>query len=155
MRVTDFLADQDVPFETVLHAPAFTAQKLARFTHVPGRQVAKSVLLRGPRQYYLAVVPAIHHVDLEALADALGEPIRLATEDEVNDLFLDCERGALTPFGSLYGLVTLLDTSFHPDALVLFEAQRHFLAIRMLCRDFESLEHPRRLSFARRARPGV
>jgi Ala-tRNA(Pro) deacylase len=149
MRVSQFLSDQCVAFETVLHPPAFTAQKRAKYLHVPGRQVAKCVLLVGPTGYVLAVLPATHHVDLEAVARAVGGPVRLADGDEVADVFRDCEWGALAPFGMLYGVMTLLDASLDPDAWVVFQAHLHAVAIRMRCRDFERLERPRRLAFAR------
>src|SRR5687768_9317974 len=68
MWIADFLAEHQVPFETIVHAPAFTAQKRARFLHVPGRQVAKGVLLKGPCGYFLAVLPAPQHVDTEVLS---------------------------------------------------------------------------------------
>ena len=83
MRVPDFLVAQAVPFESLLHPPAFTAQKRARFLHLPGRQVAKVVLLHGPDGYVLAVLPATRHVDAERLAAALGGPVRLADDAEI------------------------------------------------------------------------
>ena len=149
MRVPDFLREQEVAFETVWHPPAFTAQKRARCLHVPGRQLAKSVLLAGPSGHVLAVLPAPQQVDLEALAEALGGPVRLANATEVGEVFRDCEWGVLTPFGRLYGLPTLLEDSIDEGAVIDFEAHLHAITIRMRCRDFERLERPRRLRFAR------
>ena len=148
IRSSLFLADQEVRFETVIHPPAYTAQRLAKHLHVSGRRVAKSVLLVCPSGYYLAVLPATHIVDMTAIGKAVGTPVRLARADEVADLFNDCERGTLAPFGRLYGVTTLLDDSFAPSTELVFEAQRHSLAIRMNCRDFERVERPRRLRFA-------
>jgi Ala-tRNA(Pro) deacylase len=149
MRLPQFLNDQSVPFETMLHPPAFTAHKRAKYLGVPGRQVAKCVLLTGRGGHVLAVLPATHRVDLGAVARAVGGPVRLANADEIADVFRDCEWGALAPFGTLYGLKTLLDTLVDPETLIVFAAQRHAVAIRMRCRDFERLERPRRLAFAR------
>jgi len=153
MRVHDYLAEQHVPFETLVHPPAFTAEKRAHFLHVPGRQVVKCVLLACGREFVLAVLPATHEIDTRALAAALGGPVRLAEPDEMSHVFSDCEWGVLSPFGPLYGLPTLLDASFDPAALILFEAHAHAVAIRMLCRDYERLERPRRLDFARPKAP--
>jgi Ala-tRNA(Pro) deacylase len=149
MRVPDFLVARDVPFETLLHPPAFTAQKRARFLHLPGREVAKVVLLHGPEGYVLAVLPAPRHIDPERVALALGGPVRLADDDEIARVFPDCEWGVVPPFGTLYGLPVLLDESITPDTLMVFETTTHVEAVRMLCRDFERLEHPRRLPLAR------
>jgi Ala-tRNA(Pro) deacylase len=149
MRVPLFLTDQQVPFDTLIHPPAFTAQRRAKYLRVPGRQLAKSVLLAGANGYRLAVLPATHRVDTERVARELGEPFRLATDQEIADVFRDCEWGALAPFGTLYGLSTILDDTLDPDALMVFEAQTHAVAIRMRCRDFERLEKPHRFRFAK------
>jgi Ala-tRNA(Pro) deacylase len=149
MRVPDFLAAQAVPFESLLHPPAFTAQKRARFLHLPGRQVAKVVLLHGPDGYVLAVVPATRRVDAERLAAALGGPVRLADDAEIVRVFPDCEWGVVPPFGTLYGLPVVLDDSIPADALMVFETTTQAVAVRMLCRDFERLERPRRMALAR------
>src|SRR5262245_56882613 len=149
MRVPQFLTEQRVAFDKVIHPPAFTAQRRARFLGISGKRVVKSVLLAGPDGYLLAVLPAVCQVDTEALARALGGPVRLASADEIAEVFRDCEWGVMTPFGTLYGLPTLLEESVDPDALIAFEAHTHSIAIRMRCRDLERLEKPRRLRFAR------
>jgi Ala-tRNA(Pro) deacylase len=149
MRVMQFLSEQRVTFEPLVHPPAFTAQKRAKYLHVPGRQVAKTVLLRGPDGYVLAVVPATHQVDTQALARVLGGPVRLATDREIGEVFPDCEWGVVPPFGTLYGLPTLLDESLAPDSWITFEAHTHAEAVRLTCRDFERLERPRRLRFGK------
>ena len=76
MRVPQFLTDHCVPFETVVHPPSFTAQKLARRLHISGRHVAKSVLLASEMTYYLAVLPAALRVDLSTVGDYLGVPVK-------------------------------------------------------------------------------
>lgn len=151
MRLAQYLADHHVAFETIPHPPAFTASRRARVLHVPGRQVAKCVLLHGPEGYVVAVLPATHQVDLDAAAKALGGPVRLASAAEVADRFLGCEWGALAPFGRLYDVPTVVDVSLGPDAVIVFEAESHFRAIRMHYRDFARLEEPRRLRLARPA----
>jgi Ala-tRNA(Pro) deacylase len=148
MFLSQFLADQHVAFETMVHPPAFTAQKRAKFLHIPGRQVVKCVVLCTGRGPVLAVLPAPRRVDLRRVVLALETDVRLAAEQEVIEVFRDCERGALTPFGRLYGLTTILEDSIAPETLIVFEAQSHGVAIRMRCRDYELLERPRRLAFA-------
>jgi Ala-tRNA(Pro) deacylase len=107
MCIREYLRSRHIPFETLLHQPTPSATKLAQSVHVPGRQVAKSVLLRTADRFVLAVLPATHRIDLTRLAYVLDCPeLRLATEDEVEHVFNDCERGTLPPFGRLYGLKT-------------------------------------------------
>jgi Ala-tRNA(Pro) deacylase len=150
MRIDTFLADQNVPFEALSHAPAFTAQKRAKHLHVSGSRVAKSVLLFGPEGFFLAVLPATHQIDNNQLGRDLGGPVRLATATEIADFFRDCEWGVVPPFGALYGLRTVVDDSLAPDAELVFETHTHFEAVRLRCADFERLERSRRLRFAHR-----
>lgn len=148
MGVAEFLMDHQVPFETIYHAPAFSAQKRAKYLHTPGKQVAKCVLLAGGSGYLLAVLPATRQIDLARLSAQLGEEVRVAAEREIAWVFRDCEWGVVSPFGSLYGLPTILDESVERDAVLVFEGRLHAESIRLLCSDYQSLERPRRLHFA-------
>lgn len=148
MRLAQFLSDQQVSFEEMVHPPAYTAQKLARSLHISGLQVVKSVLLKEPQGFILAVLPAAKLVDLTRLGHHYEGPVRLATMPELCEHFPDCEWGAVMPFGTLYGLPTILEASIPLDTMIVFEAQQHAIAIRMMCRDFLQLERPKRLCFA-------
>jgi len=149
MRIAAFLEDQRVPFESLPHPPAYSAQKRAKYLRVPGRQVAKSLLLRGPRGLFLAVLPATHHVDTERLAAELGGPVSFAADGDIAAVFQDCEWGVVPPFGALYGLPTVLDESLAPEDFIVFEGHTHVEAVRLRCADFERLESPRRARFGR------
>lgn len=149
MRVSEFLSGERVAFETLLHAPAYTAQHRAKYLGVSGNQVAKAVLLRGQEGYLLAVLPATKRIDTGVLSAELGGPISIATGQEVAVIFRDCEWGVVGPFGKLYGIPSILDSSIARDEMMIFESDTHAEAIRIRCRDYESLERPRRLSFAR------
>lgn len=148
MRIHQFLEDQRVPFETVVHAPAYTAQRRAKYLDISGSQLGKVVVLALPGEYVVAVLPATRRVNLDAVTRTLGSPVRLARLAEMAGLFLDCEPGAKTAFGKLYGLRTIVDESLAPDACIAFEAQRHSVAVLIRCRHFQELEKPIRFRFA-------
>jgi Ala-tRNA(Pro) deacylase len=150
MRIDTFLAEQKVTFETLPHPPAYSAQKRAKYLRISGRRVAKSVLVHGPDGLFLAILPATHQIDADLLARELGGAVRLATEGEIAALFRDCEWGVVPPFGTLYGLRSIVDDSLEPEAELVFEGHTHVEAVRLRCADFERLEHSRRLQFARR-----
>lgn len=150
MRIAEFLQGQRVAFEYLPHPLAFTATKRAKYLRLPGRQVAKCVLLRGPDGFLIAVLPATHQVDTVRLAQALDGPVRLADDRELGAIFRDCEWGVVPPFAALYGLRTILEETISPDVVLVFEGQTHVEAIRLRCADFERLERPRRLGFARK-----
>jgi Ala-tRNA(Pro) deacylase len=149
MRIDAFLSEQNVPFETLPHPPAYTAQQRAKYLHVPGSRVAKSVLLHGPQGFFLAVLAAPRQIDTDRLSQELGGPVRLANDGEIASVFRDCEWGVVPPFGTLYGLSAVVDDSLPPEAELVFEGHTHVEAVRMRCADFERLERSRRLRFAR------
>ena len=149
MRVMQFLSEQHIAFEPLVYPPAYTAQKRAKHLGTPGKQVAKTILLVGPDGYFLAILPATHQIDTTILSRQLGGPVRLASEEEISDAFPDCEWGVVAPFGTLYGLPTIMDESLASDSCMVLEVNSHAEAIRMSCRDFEELEKPKRLRFAR------
>lgn len=151
MSIREFLRSRSVPFTTLLHAPAPSAARLAQSVHVPGQQVAKGVLVRAGAGYVLAVIPATHRVDLERLAVVLDRnpaDLRIATEDEVELVFADCERGALPPFGHLYGLATVVDSSLASVGEIVVEGNTRHEGLRLRYRDYEAVEGPIRARFA-------
>jgi Ala-tRNA(Pro) deacylase len=119
--------------------------------HVPGREVAKAILLRvqPQREYVVAVLPANMTIDLKRAKELLdAKRLELATEPEIATFCTDCEFGALPPFGSRYGLKTLVDSSLAEDDVILFEGNTHHDAFRMRFDDFRRLEDPLVASFA-------
>jgi len=148
MKLDELLATNHIPFERLHHPPAYTAQRVARFLHIPVGHVAKTVFLRTADGYALAVLPANRRVDMVRAGQCLGKgKAELADEAEMEQVFQDCECGAMPPFGSIYHLPTVVDESLARDESIVFEAQCHEKAIRMAYRDFEAIEHPRTGSF--------
>jgi len=152
MKMQEFLADRQVHFDVLEHEATFDSQHLAQAVHVSGRRVAKTVLLRTDHgyRYAVAIVPATHLIDLDAVSRILGGAnVELATEYEISQRCPDCEMGALPPFGSMYGLETLLDESLQDAQQLVFEGNTHHEAIRMAGEDFIRLESPIIGNFAR------
>jgi Ala-tRNA(Pro) deacylase len=151
MSLVDYLDQQQVAYQTLLHPPAFTAQRRAKYLHVSGNRLARAVLLSGPEGFFLAVLPATHRVDLPRLSRYWGGPIRLARPDEAARVFRDCEWGVVSAFGNRYGLATLIDASLHPDTWIVLEGGTHVEAVLLHCSDFERLSGSFRLDFTRPA----
>jgi Ala-tRNA(Pro) deacylase len=149
MNIRDYLESHQVWFETLLHRPAPSASRRAQSVHVPGQKVAKAVLLRAGDGYVLAVLPAVTRVDLLRLSAILeGLPVSLASEDELAGIFGDCERGALPPFGRLYGLRTLVDASLTGGSEIVCLGNLRHEDLRIRYRDYESIERPSVARFA-------
>lgn len=145
MNVAEFLNTKKVGFKIFEHEATYDAQHLAQSLHVPGRVVAKTVLLsaNGGYRYLIAVLPATKQIDIAKASAALGgSKLRLATEIEVAQHCPDCDFGVLPPFGSQYGMVTMVDESLAKDIDIIFEGNTHRDAIRMKFEDFRRIEAP-------------
>ncbi len=145
-----YLRENKVPYQVQHHAVAYTAQEVAASEHVPGRMLAKVVMLTGDGKLSMFVLPAPARVDLEKAAAVLSaKEARLAHEDEFADRFLGCEVGAMPPFGNLYGLPLYVDKSLAQDETIVFEAGTHTDTMSMKYADFERLSNPTVAEFAR------
>lgn len=143
-RLQAFLDAEQASYATRSHAPAFTAQEVAAFSHVPGRDLAKVVVARGEEgRYVMAVLPASCRLDLAALARKAGvRRLTLAREQEVQEIFPDCEVGAMPPFGRLYGLAVYVDACFPRGETLFFQAGNHREVVGMPFVEFERLAAP-------------
>jgi Ala-tRNA(Pro) deacylase len=150
MTVATFLEERQCRFKRVPHQPTYSAQRMAHELHVPGREVAKTVLLRakGDRGFVVAVLPANMHIDPGRVGKMIGQKVELATEFDMAAHFPDCEFGALPPFGSRYGMKTIVDSSLAEDEEIVFSGDTHQEAIRMQFDEYDRLEQPLIASFA-------
>jgi Ala-tRNA(Pro) deacylase len=149
MDVQRFLQERGVAFEVLPHDPTFSAQRMAEAVHTCGDNVAKMVLVKADGKPVLTVMPATHHLYLEMAREALGATrVELASEPDLKRFFPDCEVGALSPFGSQYGMRTLVDASLTEDEEIVFESNAHRVALRMKYQAFEELERPQIALFA-------
>jgi Ala-tRNA(Pro) deacylase len=144
MNVRNYLAEHHVPFQVLSHRHTGDAAHLAHAVHCSGKHVAKTVLLHVNHGFgdAVAIVPANTIVDFAKVSALLGgAEIRLATEQDVATRCPDCECGVLSPFGSQYGMKTILDASLEGEAIV-FEGNTHEEAICISFDDFRRLESP-------------
>jgi Ala-tRNA(Pro) deacylase len=148
-KLKEFLDSRDVKYLTILHSPAYTAQEIAQRAHVPGQEMAKTVIVKIDDRLAMAVLGASAHVDLAKLRAATAAPeLRLATEQEFKDQFPDCEVGAMPPFGNLYGMQTFIEETLSRAREIVFNAGSHTQVIRLACEDYMRLVNPTVLTFA-------
>ena len=148
-KLKTFLDKEGIKYVIITHSRAYTAQEAAASAHIPGREVAKTVMVKLDGRMAMAVLPASYHIDLEHLAGAAGaKKVSLASEHEFAALFPDCDTGAMPPFGNLYGLDVYVAESLTEDDEIAFAAGTHTELVRMGYNDFERLVKPKVLAFS-------
>ena len=138
-------------YEVVRHPHSSTSMGTAEVAHVPGDRLAKTVLLQDERGYAAAVLPSTHHLRLSELWEGTGRHLVLASENEVREVFKDCEVGAVPPVAMAYGMPTYLDESLTQQPDIYFEAGDHEALIHMRTEQFLALmENTERVQCAHR-----
>jgi len=145
----EYLDERKIRYVTISHSPAFTAQEVAQSAHVPGSQMAKTVMVTVDGTLAMAVLPACQRVDVRELEEITGsDDVTLAHEEEFKDYFPDCEAGAMPPFGNLYDMSVYVSPDLAVEPEIVFNAGSHTELVRMRWRDYYNLVKPRVAEFA-------
>lgn len=145
LSLTDYLDAQEIDYEIGHHVRAYTAQEVAGAQHIPGKYLAKTVVVRAGDRFVMCVLSAIHLLDFSKLEKVLGtHELTLATESEVAQLYPGCEVGAEPPFGNWQGqdLPVYMDESLDGLEFVVFNAGTHTETVRMKLGDYKRLVKP-------------
>jgi Ala-tRNA(Pro) deacylase len=150
-RLREFLDNHQVEYVVISHSLAYTAQGVAALAHIPGKELAKTVVVKIDGALAMVVLPASYQVDLARLKARVGaDRVELASEQEFKDRFPDCETGAMPPFGNLYGMDVYADESLSHDKEIAFNAGSHWELVRMKWEDVQRLVKPRIIDLATR-----
>jgi Ala-tRNA(Pro) deacylase len=155
-RLKEFLDGSDVRYVIVQHSAAYTASEVAASVHIPGKGLAKVIVVvledghdddddadDGAEHLALAVVPATKDVDFDQLRDAAGaRSARIAEEYEFADRFEGCQVGTVPPFGKLFGVETYVDRELLEGSTIAFNAGTHIDVAVMTLADYLRLARP-------------
>ena len=147
-KLKEFLDTNHVKYVSITHSQAYTAQEVAATSHVPGKALAKVVIVEMDGEMAMAVLPANRKIVLQDLREITGrEQVRFVAEEKFKDRFPDCEIGAMPPFGNLYGMDVYAAESLAENDEIAFNAGSHEEIIKLPFSDFERLVHPRVMAF--------
>jgi Ala-tRNA(Pro) deacylase len=148
-RLEKYLRENGVPFEVMAHARSYTMQEVAAALHVPGKQVAKVVMVKADDVMVMLVLPAPYRLNLGKVRSMVGtKKVRLAEEGEFADLFPDCAPGAMPPFGNLYDVPVYTDRALAEQERVVFRIGTHRETMRIAYADLARLAQPTEGEFA-------
>ena len=131
ITLKEYLANHGTEYELIKHGRTGSALETSASAHVPGDRMVKTILLGDEERYFLALIPATHHLDIDKLNQILQRKLRLVPEDELASAFSDCEVGSVPPVGEAYGIETLADSSLMDQPELFFESGDHGVLIRV------------------------
>jgi Ala-tRNA(Pro) deacylase len=138
--VERYLADQGISYEIVAHRHTGDSLHTAEAAHVSGESVAKAVVLKDEQGYVVAVLPATYKLKIAEVHDFTGRRhLRLVSEEELADLFRDCELGAVPALAAAYGVEAVWDESLALSSTLYFEGGDHQSLVQVSGADFRKL----------------
>jgi len=139
ITLRDYLDSLGIQYELVQHDRTGCSTETAQAAHISAGSLAKSVVVEDDRECIACVIPANHQVAFSALDDLLDSHYFLAREEELIDLFGDCERGAVPAAAQAFGINVLVDERLLDCEDIYFEAGNHTELVHMNGEEFESL----------------
>ena len=123
----DYLDKNGVHYSHSVHREARTARQTADAECVPAHEFAKTVVFFSERRGFgTAVVPADESVRLMEAARVLNLAyIRLANEQELCELFPECEVGAMPPLNMRYEMPVIVDDALPRDGNHQISCRQH------------------------------
>lgn len=149
-KLKEYLDTNKIEYVTIYHSLAYTAQRIAASAHIPGKEIAKTVMIKADGKMIMAVLPASCKINLELFRDLINaKQIEIAQEKDFGLLFPECEVGAMPPFGNLYGMDVFVAEKLTMDEEIAFNAGTHRELIKLAYKDFEKLVKPQIIKFCR------
>jgi Ala-tRNA(Pro) deacylase len=139
IKLAQYLMDRDIAYELVPHPHTETALGSAAASRLTADSVVKAVVLKGGDGFMVALLPASRHINFDELRRLLGEDVDIASEEQIESLFVDCEPGAVPALSGAYGLAVVVDDSLAKQRDLYLESGDHANLVHISGRNFQKL----------------
>ena len=134
-QVLEYLQGRGQTFTVIPHSRGLSWDERSR-DRVPRQLLATTIVAIGKYGFAILVIPASRTLDLDLMAEAMGDPYaRLATEEQIRRQFPEYEIGALPPLTMLLLAPMYVDPAIVERTDVIFSAGRRDISIKMATRD--------------------
>ena len=150
------LEERKVAFEELHHREVFTTQEVAQSEHVSGHRVAKVVIAMADGHPVELVLPASRRVVLEQVRQLMGaKQVRLASEAEMDRIFVDVDTGAIPPLRHWEGVEVIMDETMRVDGPIVIQGGTHRDTIQLDFNDWFEMVKPRVGAFSELDQPAA
>ena len=135
-KVKNYLEKNKIKYEVLKHKTVFTAYDLAQTMKRKLNEIAKTLLVKADKKYYLVVVPAHYQVDFKKLKSHFkAKKVGIAKESEMKSKF-NVKPGAMTPFGAIHNVEVVADKALLKVRDAVFSAGSFTESLRMKVKDY-------------------
>ena len=130
-NIREFLDRQHIDYEILLHQRTSTLSQAADACELPVHQLVRAVVLVDGQGLLMAVLPADHVLDFEALCTLLHRELELVPGNRLAAIFDDCEPRSYPPLAPVYGLDVIIDDALNTLDVITFEPGIHTTLVQM------------------------
>ncbi|MEM5799608.1 MAG: YbaK/EbsC family protein [Candidatus Aenigmatarchaeota archaeon] len=141
-ELVNILVNFKVDFEIMSHRPVTTSEEAALVRGTTLESGAKAIVAKIDR-FVLFVLPANLNIDSKKVKKIFKtKNFRFATDEELYDI-TSCKKGAVPPFGNIFGLETFVDQELLKQKKINFNAGRNDKSIKMKTEDYLKIVKPK------------
>jgi Ala-tRNA(Pro) deacylase len=137
-KVLKLLKNSKVKFEIIKHKKVFTAFDKSQTLKVPQKIVGKTLVLKIDKKLTLILISADRKLDLRKVKK-LGKRVKLATERLIKNKLKGTKLGAVPPFGVLWKIPTIVDTSLKKQKEIILNSGDWFHSIKISPKALEKI----------------
>ncbi len=146
-KLVKYLDKHGVKHEILEHRTVYTALDAAATMKKKLNEIAKSLLVKADKDYYLILLPADHNLDFKKLGKCIGmqtgkkvKVVKIPGEKAMGSA-LKIRAGALSAFGGVHKLPVMIDKGLAKAKKVVFASGSFNHSVEMAVRDFVKMEN--------------
>ena len=146
VKMVKYLEAAGVDHEILEHKTVYTAIDAANTMKKKMNEIAKSLLVKADKDYYLVLLPADYNLDFKKLAVCISaqtdKPVKVVKipGEKIMESALKVKAGAMSAFGGLHKVPVIIDKGLVKAKKAVFSAGSHNQSIEMAVKDFINLE---------------
>ena len=139
-KVKSYLDKQGIDYEAITHKTVYTAYDAAQTLKKELKEIAKNLLIKADNTYALVIVPADKKLDLNKIKKALSAKNVSLPKEKVMIRILKIKPGAISSFGKLHKLETLIDKAMLRTQKAIFSTGSLTDSVFLKVKDFIQME---------------
>lgn len=147
VKLVQYLEKAGVNHKILEHRTVYTAYDAAATMRKKLSEIAKSLLIKADKDYYLVLLPADHNLDFKKLGKAIGQQTKKTIKvvkipgEKIMEELLKIKAGAMSAFGGLHKLPVVIDKGLVKAKKAVFSSGSFNHSVEMAVKDFVKLEN--------------
>ncbi len=139
VNVRELLDRDQSSYEVLLHRKTNTLAQAAEACEIALDQLVRAVVLVDSQGLLMAILPADHILDFEAMCSSLHRDLELVPGHQLTAIFEDCEPGSYPPLAPAYDLDVIIDQAVDAMPVITFEPGIHTSLVQMSHKHYRNL----------------